>query len=269
MTLALGSLILLGLVGLGNPLNDASYIASGKLDRDKEGKLVILAGRLEVELPFRDPATDLSIPYFAAYRKTDIFSHIVDTDFNYTWYALYWDPLKEDKGVNLDELSSSILIAPIKMGDYSIDPRIFKEIEFTENWNEIRDEDLGDYKLYIHKSRNDGRTYLSESEYIPDEAAEYKGNEWYDDEDKRRYSYEVYKSKEPLDFTIVGVQKGEWLMLDDDLDATYIKKGIESKEDFIKDNGNRDKGMGLGFTAIGASLLAIAGYCIIKRNKEE
>lgn len=264
---ALGVLILALLPVQAKLLNEATYISSGKVDKSNEGKIVILAGRVEPELPFIDPATKLSIPYFAAYRKMEIFSHIVDTDFQYTWYERAWDPLKEHKGVNLEELSSSKLIAPIKLGEYHVDPRIFKDIETIDKWKDISEDDLGDYKLFIHKSKNDEKTYLSEDEHIPDEITDYKGCKWYDDEDKRRYSYEVYMDDEPLDFTVVGVQKGDWLMLDDDLDMSYFKKGIHSKEDFTKDNVNSNAKLGIGTIAMGTVLMAIAAYFFIKKKQ--
>lgn len=264
LILGLGILILTEQPGIQKTLDTAVYVDDGKINSENEGKLVILAGRVEPELPFKDPALDVTIPYFAAYRKMEIFSHILDTDFEYTWHELAWDPLKEHKGVNLEEFSSSKLIAPIKMGEFNIDPRIFKEIETIDTWRDITEDELGDYKLFIHKSKNDEKTYLSEDEYIPDEITEYKGCKWQDDEDKRRYSYEVYMSDEPLDFTVVGVQKGDWLMLDDDLDISYIKKGIHSKEDFTKDNVNSNKSMGLGALAVGGLILANAAYFFIK-----
>lgn len=264
LILGLGILILTEQPGIQKTLDTAVYVDDGKINSENEGKLVILAGRVEPELPFKDPALDVTIPYFAAYRKMEIFSHILDTDFEYTWHELAWDPLKEHKGVNLEEFSSSKLIAPIKMGEFNIDPRIFKEIETIDKWRDIAEGDIGDYKLYIYKSKHDEKTYLSEDEYIPDEITEYKGCKWQDDEDKRRYSYEVYMSDEPLDFTVVGVQKGDWLMLDDDLDISYIKKGIHSKEDFTKDNVNSNKSMGLGALAVGGLILANAAYFFIK-----
>ena len=264
LILGLGILILTEQPGIQKTLDTAVYVDDGKINSENEGKLVILAGRVEPELPFKDPALDVTIPYFAAYRKMEIFSHILDTDFEYTWHELAWDPLKEHKGVNLEEFSSSKLIAPIKMGEYHIDPRIFKDIETIDKWRDVAEGDIGDYKLYIYKSKHDEKTYLSEDEYIPDEITEYKGCKWQDDEDKRRYSYEVYMSDEPLDFTVVGVQKGDWLMLDDDLDISYIKKGIHSKEDFTKDNVNSNKSMGLGALAVGGLILANAAYFFIK-----
>lgn len=268
LVLGLGILILVELPEIKGTLGKAVYIDDGKIKSENEGKVVILAGRLEPELPFKDPATDVTIPYFAAYRKTEIFSHIVDTDFEYTWYERAWDPLKENKGVNLEEFSSSKLIAPIKIGEYHIDPRIFKEIETIDKWKDITEDDLGDYELYIHKSKNDDTTYLSEDEYIPDQLTEYKGNKWQDHEDKMRYSYEVYVDEGPLEFTIIGVQKGDWLMLADDLDISYIKKGIHSGEDFIGDNLNSNRAMGIGISAAGAGLLGLAGYFMVKRKKK-
>lgn len=267
LILVLGILILVELPGLGGTLDTAVYVDDGKIKSENEGRVVILAGTVEPELPFKDQALDVTIPYFAAYRKAEIFSHIVDTDFEYTWYELAWDPLKENKGVNTEELSSSKLIAPIKIGEYNIDPRIFKEIETIDKWKDITEDDLGDYKLYIHKSKNDDTTYLSEDEYIPDQLTEYKGNKWHDHEDKMRYSYEVYDDKDPLDFTVVGIQQGDWLMLDDDLDISYIKKGIYSGEDFIGDNLNTNRYMGIGISGAGAAILGFAVYFMVKRKR--
>ena len=66
----------------------------------------------------------------------------------------------------------------------------------------------------------------------------------------------------------MGIQKGDWLMLDDDLDISYIKKGIHTKDVFTKDNVNSNKSMGLGVLAIGAVLLAFAVYFIFKRKRK-
>lgn len=49
-------------------LNSAIYISDGKLDRANEGKFVILAGRLNADLPFIDPETKVKIPYLTARR---------------------------------------------------------------------------------------------------------------------------------------------------------------------------------------------------------
>ena len=103
--------------------------------------------------------------------------------------------------------------------------------------------------------------------YIPDQLTEYKGNKWYDDEDKMRYSYEVYDDDGPLEFTIIGVQKGDWLMLADDLDISYIKKGIHSGEDFKSDNVSSNKTMGIGISGAGIVLLGLAVYFIFKRKR--
>ena len=84
-----------------------------------------------------------------------------------------------------------------------------------------------------------------------------------------RYSYEVYDDKGPLEFTIIGVQKGDWLMLADDLDISYIKKGIHSGEDFTANNVSSNKTMGIGISIAGAALLGLAVYFMVKRKKIE
>lgn len=267
LVLGLGILILVEQPGIQKTLDKAVYIDDGKIKSENEGKVVILAGTLEPELPFKDPLTDVSIPYFAAYRKAEMFIHIKNTDYEYDWFALIWDTESDNKGVNTEELSSSKLIAPIKIGEYNIDPRIFKEIETIDKWKDITEDDLGDYKLYIHKSKNDNTTYLSENEYIPDVIEGYMDIKWQDQEHKKRYSYEVYDDQGPLEFTVVGIQKGDWLMLADDLDISYIKKGIHSGEDFTVDNVGSNKTMGIGISGAGAALLVLAVYFMVKRKR--
>lgn len=269
LILGLGLLILSEQPGIQKTLDTAVYVDDGKIKSENEGKVVILAGTVEPELPFKDPATDVSIPYFATYRKAEIFGHIKNTDYEYDWFALGWDTESENNGVNTEELSSSKLIAPIKIGEYNIDPRIFKEIETIDKWKDITEDDLGDYELYIHKSKNDDTTYLSKDEYIPDVIEGYKGMKWQDQVDKERYSYEVYADKGPLEFTVIGIQKGDWLMLDDDLDISYIKKGIHSGEDFAVDNVSSNKTMGIGISGAGAAILGLAVFFIFKRKKLE
>lgn len=96
---------------------------------------------------------------------------------------------------------------------------------------------------------------MIEDSSIPDQITDYKGIKWKKDVDKCRYSYQVYGDKEPLDFTLIGIQKGDWLMLDDDLDISYMMKGINSAEVFKSKNLNTNKTMGISISAIGLSLI--------------
>lgn len=96
---------------------------------------------------------------------------------------------------------------------------------------------------------------MIEDSSIPDQITDYKGIKWKKDVDKCRYSYQVYDDKDPLDFTLIGIQKGDWLMLDDDLDISYMMKGINSAEVFKSKNLNTNKIMGISISAIGLSLI--------------
>lgn len=58
-------------------------------------------------------------------------------------------------------------------------------------------------------------------------------------------------------------------MLDDDLDISYIKKGIHPGQDFIGDNISSNKTMGIGISGAGAALLGLAVYFLFKRKKLE
>lgn len=250
-------------------LETAIYIDDGKLDKANEGKLVILAGRLEPELPFVDPATDVTIPYIAAYRKVDYFHYIVNTDYEYTWDPVIdeWDD--EAQGVNLKEFTTSKVIAPTRLGDFNIDPRVLRDLETIKDWNDISEKDLGDKKLYIYKSRPNRVTYLGEF-YVKKEIDYiYEGKKFREHTGKRRCSYQVYNDKAHLDYTIIGIQKGDWIMPAGDLGISFIKKGVHSTENFKSDNLTYNKGIGIGVTVVGIGLLCLGVYFIVKRKKRK
>ena len=82
--IALGVFCLIGTMstlimnpGAETAMKNAVYIDNGKVDSANEGKVVILAGRLEPELPIYDPVTKVSIPYITAGRVVEEFKHII------------------------------------------------------------------------------------------------------------------------------------------------------------------------------------------------
>lgn len=269
LILGLGIMILVELPEINDRLATAVYVDDGKLNIANEGKLVILAGRLEADYPFLDPVTGVTLPYFAAYRKAEVFLHDKGTDYEYSWYLVDWDVNDENIGVNSKKPTSSKLIAPSHLGDFNIDPRIFKEIVINDEWKDFTDNDLEENKYYIFESELDNKTYLSEIYDIHDNFGVYKGIKYKDDVGKMRYSYQIYDDKDPLDFTIIGIQKGDWLMIDDDLEISYIRKGIHSAYDFKGENLKENKALGLGASTLGTILLGLGAYFILSRKKEK
>lgn len=268
-TLSSGIRILLDQPDVQEVPETAVYIDDGKVSPANEGKLVILAGRLEPELPFVDPATDVTIPTIAAYRKVEYFHHIVNTDYEYTWDLVIDQYNDEDQGVNLKEFTNSKIIAPTHLGDFNIDSRILRDLETIKDWNDISEDDLGDYDLYIYKSRPKRMTYLGEF-YVKEETDyTYEGKRWKGNTGKKRCSYKLYNDKDPLDYTLIGIQKGDWLMVDNDLGIDLIKKGIHSGEEFVSSKLSYNKGLGIGAIVLGMAFIGLGIFFMLRRKKKK
>ena len=247
-------------------MKDAIYIDNGKLDKANEGKLVILAGRLEAELPFTDPDTKVKIPYLTAIRTVYEFVEAKNKD-EYTWKEVDIEGNRENNGVNLEGFTTTTLVAPVRIGDYNIDPRIFSTTFARDDWEKIDEDYLVDCELYLFKSRYDGKTYLSEIEGIHDTYNKYEGEKWAKELGKKKCRYKVYKEIGPYEFTVFGVQKGNWLMKRNDIDMLSEEEGILSAKEFIKRAVTWRKIIGAIAAVLGIALIGFATYHIILEKK--
>lgn len=265
--IALGVFFLFGTIStlISNPgaesaMKDAIYIDDGKVDSANEGKVVILAGRLEPDLPIYDPVTKVSIPYITAGRDVDEFKHIIATDYEYDWDRVY---TKSGKTINSDEAETTTLVAPTHIGQFSIDPKFLVSLS-RNDWKEPSEEDLGDCELFVYYSNHYYKTFFSEI-YAKRERAE--GIGYKKDAGKRRYSYKVCNEEEPLDYTIVGVQKEGWLMLDHGIGVRPMNKGIISQDDFKSIKISENKTTAIFCLVLGLGFIGLGVYFIIKRKK--
>ena len=60
----------------------------------------------------------------------------------------------------------------------------------------------------------------------------YEGEKWEKELGKKKCRYKIYKEKGPYDFTILGMQKGDWLVKCNDIDILSEEEGILSAKDF-------------------------------------
>lgn len=252
---------------LENSMSSAVYVSDGKIDPANEGKLVILSGRLEPDLPIYDPATKVNIPYIAARRRVQIFKHIIATDYQYKWDTV----TNLSDRLNNPEPTESDLIADTKIGDFNIDPELLIPLNAGRNWVDMSEEDLGDCELYVYKSKGDGIIYLSEAFSDLDRSnntkeGTFEGRSYKEYSNKKRFSYTVCV-EDPLDYTLIGVQKGDWLMKDDGVGVTNLKKGILTGEEFTANTIKSSVGIGIGTTIFGLVFLGLAGYFMVKRKR--
>lgn len=250
-------------------LDTAVYVGDGKVNSENEGKIVILSGKLEPEYPFVDPATGVTIPYPAAERRVQVFRYEVGSDDEYYWDPIIYSGTNTNKGVNLNKFTTSTLIPPTRLGDFYIDPRILLNLEINKNWNEVSEKDLGSQNFYIYKDKDDRTTYVSEMPGLQDNYETYQGINWKKEVGRKRCSYQVYDDKKTLDYTIIGVQKGDRLMIKDDLGVSFLQEGIHDGDEFKSSKMKENNIVGTVGIVLGLGCLGLATKFIKKRKKEK
>lgn len=248
-------------------LKSAVYIDDGKIDRANEGRVVILSGRLDPQIPFVDPETKINIPYFIVERNVETFEKISKKDQTYFWRAVKSEGNRENRGVNLEGFTTTKLIQPTRLGDFNIDPRIFANIFPRDDWKVFDDKELASCNLYKFVSRNDGKTYFSQIPDIHDTYQKYEGSQWADQVGKKKCSYKIYQSDGPLDFTIIGVQKGDWIMEAKDINVSPAQEGIMTAKKFVKKATSWRNFVGMVIIIPGLAIASIAGYLIFIRKR--
>ena len=74
----------------------------------------------------------------------------------------------------------------------------------------------------------------------------------------QKISYGIVSPDDPLEYTIIGVQKGDTLIKSEDVDSVTTVKGIMTAEEFAAENKKGVRG-GSIFGIVAGILLAIIG----------
>ena len=251
-------------------LAEAVSITDGKLRSENEGKLVIVSGKLEPDLPAIDPALDISIPYIKANRTVKEFEHKEGTNYVYDWFEVGEDYSEDNNGgINGEYLVSGMVIAKSHIGEIEIDPPLLKGLNANTNWNDITEDNFGEYSFNILKDKNTGEVYLSEGDRCPQYGATYKGQNYKDMVEEICYSYTVVDENDPLEYTILGIQKGNKIVEDTGIDCLPLEKGIHDAKDFRKLVVSSNTKMYVVLIAIGFLFMGLAVYSIVQLRKEE
>ena len=74
----------------------------------------------------------------------------------------------------------------------------------------------------------------------------------------QKISYGIVSPDDPLEYTVIGVQKGDTLIKSEDVDSVTTVKGIMTAEEFAEENKKGVRG-GSIFGIVAGILLAIIG----------
>jgi hypothetical protein len=244
----------------------AATIKDGKLTPENEGKLVVVSGTLKPAEQLQDPITGVKLPGVTAKRTVWTYKQDTGSGDEKVWD---WHPENTDYsekanfGINAEILTTTMLAAPTLLGEFKVESKLLNPL--------IRNTE---FKQYDEKSLNAGWKVLSggrESSYcvskenwLPKKST---GTYSSTGDGSQKVSYGIVSSDDPLEYTIVGVQKEGNLVEADDIDAVTTVKGIMTAEEFAEENKKGVRG-GSIFGIIAGILLAVigAGMMIFRRQ---
>ena len=235
----------------------AATIKDGRLTPENEGKLVVVSGTLKPAEQLQDPITGVKLPGVTAKRTVWTYQQDTGSGDEKVWD---WKPEitdyseKANFGINAEILTTTMLAAPTLLGEFKVEGKLLNPLirntEFTQ---------------YDEKSLKDGWNLLSggkESRYCV--SKEYHllkkttGTYSSTGDGSQKISYGIVSPDDPLEYTILGVQKGDTLIKSEDVDSVTTIKGIMTAEEFAEESKKGVRGGSIFGIVIGI-LLAIIG----------
>jgi|GEM_PF-2137619 len=228
-------------------LKEAAFIEDGVVRPENEGRLVIVLSTLEAAENARDDELGLTLPSPIAIRYVEKF---VVRDDGEDWVKA-WDPIDE---FSTDWLKRRPLFGRASLGDFEVAEELLRSFPCGRELSPslLDPEELATLEDYVDALTVNGVFYLSEAPqacFTDGRASEL----YFDYEGLRRVHYR-YLDLQPGDtFAVVGLQKGNRLVKDPDLDTNPVFTSARSRSDVIRQNSL--------FTILGMALVGIV--CIL------
>ena len=235
----------------------AATIKDGKVIPENEGKLVVVSGTLKPAEQLQDPITGVKLPGVTAKRTVWTYKRDTNSDDEQVWD---WKPEntnyseKANFGINAEILTTTMLAAPTLLGEFKVESELLNPL--------IRNTE---FKQYDEKSLNAGwkvlsggkesRYCVSKEHWLPKKSTGTYSTTGYG---AQKISYGIVSPDDPLEYTIIGVQKGDTLIKSEDVDSVTTVKGIMTAEEFAEENKKGVRG-GSIFGIVAGILLAIIG----------
>ena len=235
----------------------AATIKDGKLIPENEGKLVVVSGTLKPAEQLRDPITGVKLPGVTAKRTVWTYERDTNSDDEQVWD---WKPEitdyseKANFGINAEILTTTMLAAPTLLGEFKVEGKLLNPLirntEFTQY-----DEQSLNAGWKVLSGGKESRYCISKENWLPKKSTGTYSTTGYG---SQKISYGIVSPDDPLEYTIVGVQKGDTLIKSEDVDSVTTFKGLMTAEEFADESKKEARG-GSIFGIVTGILLAIIG----------
>ena len=244
----------------------AATIKDGKLTPENEGKLVVVSGTLKPAEQLQDPITGVKLPGVTAKRTVWTYKQDTGSGDEKVWD---WQPENTDYsekanfGINAEILTTTMLAAPTLLGEFKVESKLLNPLIRNTEFTQYDKESLN-AGWNLLSGGKESRYCISKEHWLPKKSTGTYSATGYG---SQKVSYGIVSSDDPLEYTIVGVQKEGNLVKADDIDAVTTVKGIMTAEEFAEENKKGVRG-GSIFGIIAGILLAVigAGMMIFRRQ---
>ncbi len=235
----------------------AATIKDGKLTPENEGKLVVVSGTLKPAEQLQDPITGVKLPGVTAKRTVWTYERDTNSDDEQVWD---WKPEitdyseKANFGINAEILTSTILAAPTLLGEFKVEGNLLNPLIRNTEFTQYNEESLN-AGWKVLSGGKESRYCVSKEHWLPKKSTGMYSTTGYG---SQKISYGIVSPDDPLEYTIIGVQKGDTLIKSEDVDSVTTFKGIMTAEEFAEENKKGVRG-GSIFGIVTGILLAVIG----------
>lgn len=235
----------------------AATIKDGKLTPENEGKLVVVSGTLKPAEQLQDPITGVKLPGVTAKRTVWTYERDTNSDDEQVWD---WKPEitdyseKANFGINAEILTSTMLAAPTLLGEFKVEGNLLNPLIRNTEFTQYDEESLN-AGWKVLSGGKESRYCVSKEHWLPKKSTGMYSTTGYG---SQKISYGIVSPDDPLEYTIIGVQKGDTLIKSEDVDSVTTFKGIMTAEEFAEENKKGVRG-GSIFGIVTGILLAVIG----------
>ncbi len=247
-------------------IRTAATIKDGKVIPENEGKLVVVSGTLKPAEQLQDPITGVKLPGVTAKRTVWTYKQDTGSGDEKVWD---WHPENTDYsekanfGINAEILTSTMLAAPTLLGEFKVESKLLNPLMRNTEFTQYDEQSLKD-GWNVLSGGKESRYCVSKEHWLPKKTTGMYSTTGYG---SQKISYGIVSPDDPLEYTIVGVQKGDTLIEAEDVDGVTTINGIMTAEEFAEENKKGVRG-GSIFGIVAGILLAVigAGMMIFRRQ---
>ena len=238
-------------------IRTAATIKDGRILPENEGKLVVVSGTLKPAEQLQDPITGVKLPGVTAKRTVWTYKQDTGSGDEKVWD---WRPENTDYsekanfGINAEILTTTMLAAPTVLGEFKVESELLNPLirntEFTQY-----DEQSLNAGWKVLSGGKESRYCVSKESWLPKKTTGMYSSAG---DGAQKISYGIVSPDDPLEYTIIGVQKGDTLIKSEDVDSVTTVKGIMTAEEFAEESKKGVRG-GSIFGIVTGILLAIIG----------